>query len=80
MNLNDKDAAVNLYFTNLPMKMSDGKTKPAFGIWRGISKERRDDDYNFAVSSAAFGHNEMKPPEYNSIFHSIATHALVSTK
>ena len=80
MKLNDKDAAVNLYFTNVPLEMSDGGTKPAFGGWRGISKEKRDEDFNFAVISAKFGYNEMEGPEYDTIFHSIATHALVSTK
>ena len=80
MKLNDKDAAVNLYFTNEPLEMSNGGQKAAFSGWRGISKEKRDDNFDFAVISAPFGKNpEMKPPEYDTIFPSIATHALVST-
>ena len=76
--LNDKNAAINLYISNVPLKLSNGDMKEGFGGWCGISKEKRDENVNFAVVSATFGDNEMKPPKYNTIFHSIATHALVS--
>ena len=72
---NDKNAAINIYFTNQKLDNS-GKTKRAFSIFKGICK--KDEFLNVALISAPFEDTyELKPSEYNQEFPSIATHSFV---
>ena len=76
--MNDKKAAINIYITNEKRKITNTDLFE-YGIsgFGGICE--RDKNMNIVIACAHYKYDfGLKPPKYEQIFPSIATHGLVS--
>ena len=76
--LNDKKAAINIYITNEKRKITNTDLFE-YGIsgFGGICE--RDKNMNIVIACAHYKYDfGLKPPKYDQLFPSIATHGLVS--
>ena len=87
--------AINLYISNTYITYTEGPKKDGrmygWGVWGGSCyrkgftpnyENNKAINENYAVVTAKYGDNKPMPaiPKYESIFPSVATHALVSKK
>ena len=78
--LNDKKAAINIYITHEKRKIPDTNMNE-YGISAMGGICEKDKNVNIVVASAHYKDDfGLKPPKYDQLFPSIATHALVSLK